>query len=240
MKIFYIVLLVILIQCTAFAQVDDEFASEPTQNTEILSFSNPGQNSIGFTINKGDGKRRLVVVLKEQEPGQPIDTNDYLPSPKYGKGDELPDGGYVTHFSEYDNYFQVDELEAGTKYFFKVFDANGFGNKTNYLLKNVASSSFMTAPEIPVFQNPYVTDNIINIEWNIAKGAESYVFQASYNNTFSETVAGFDNTRARFNRIQIPVTELKSGKKALYFRVKSKNKFLESEYSQIIQYNIPK
>ncbi len=231
-KILSTVLLLVLILLLPLSSAEKaEIAEEPAEASKITSFSTAKPNTLAFNISKGDGEYRLVAIMKEKEPGEPIDTFYYKPDERCGIGDSLPGGGYVTHLSEYENYFEITNLEPGTEYFIKIFDANGWGSNANYLTEGVKAYSHTTIPEIPYIEEIQYTENYIKIEWNDAKGAERYSFQAAYDESFKNFIEGFKNIIVFSSSADIPYSSLKNTGGNIYVRVKSTGKTGESAFS---------
>lgn len=239
MKISFITMFfIMLFSSILFGQVDTTIAKEPTARAEIISFFIPGEHSIGMNINKGNGEYRIVVAMKEKEPGIPLDKTFYAPAAIYGIGEALPDGSYVTHRSTNDYSFQIDGLESGTRYFFKVFEVNGIGGKENYLTNEVEAKSFVTALDTPKLKEPTKTNSSMLFSWEAVKGATGYFFQASYDSGFKTFVDGYADARLSNNSIEIPKSLLKTDKRTIYIRVKAKNMQQESKFSESLSVNL--
>lgn len=114
----------------------------PTVGTTNLGFQNIEGNSMLITMNNGNGTARLVV-LRAAAPvdGLPVNGQDYSANSQYGLGNVLP-GGAANNFivaklsgsQGFSNAVAVTGLTPNTVYHISVFEMNGTGVNTEYLV----------------------------------------------------------------------------------------------------------
>ncbi len=117
-------------------------AAPPTVGTSNIGFQNIEGNSMLITMINGNGTARLVV-LRAANPvdGLPVDGQDYSANNQYGLGNVLP-GGSANNFivaklsgsQGFSNGVAVTGLTPNTVYYVSVFELNGTGVNTEYLV----------------------------------------------------------------------------------------------------------
>ena len=118
------------------------FGAPPTVGTSNIGFQNIEGNSMLITMNNGNGTARLVV-MRAAAPvdGLPVNGQDYSANNQYGLGNVLP-GGAINNFivaklsgvQGFSNAVSVTGLTPNTVYYVSVFELNGTGVNTEYLV----------------------------------------------------------------------------------------------------------
>ncbi len=118
------------------------FGTPPTVGTSNIGFQNIEGNSMLITMINGNGTAR-IVVLRAAAPvdGLPVNGQDYSANGQYGLGNVLP-GGAANNFivaklsgsQGFANAVSVTGLTPNTVYNVSVFELNGTGVNTEYLV----------------------------------------------------------------------------------------------------------
>lgn len=110
-----------------------------------------GTNSINLEWTPGNGARRVVIMNTSNYFSAPADGTDPTPNNSYqGAGQQVIYNG-STEYHEgvpYNGVF-VDNLQANTSYYFRIFEANGNGAQSLYLGSTGTGNPafFTTLPE---------------------------------------------------------------------------------------------
>ncbi len=167
----------------------------PTDNATNMTFSNINGNEFYrvFSNGHGNGEKRIVVA-KQGSPvtGTPVDGTDYTASTTFGSGDELlplGSGEYVM-YDGINGTGWTYGLLPDTEYFFKVFEYNGSGTETFYLVANddggdpVYETSQSTL-DYPTSQASFAVSPFSNIEgtqmtvsWSAGTGGSGRILLA--------------------------------------------------------------
>jgi hypothetical protein len=116
-------------------------ASEPTQQTLGIFATQGNCNEIELSFVPGNGSRRIVVGCANTNVFQfPDDFHGYTAGSLYGTGSDLGSGNYVVYAGS-GTSVTVTGLTGGTEYFFAVFEYNGSGNNSNYLITGYPEAS---------------------------------------------------------------------------------------------------
>uniref|UniRef100_UPI0040484A18 Ig-like domain-containing protein n=1 Tax=Mariniflexile sp. TaxID=1979402 RepID=UPI0040484A18 len=128
----------------------------PTDNAKGMAFSNIDGDRFFRRLeggNLGNGEKRIVVCKQGSPVTQfPVDGVDYNTSDTFGSGDELGfvgSGEFVMYDGTNGNAWTYG-LQPNTTYYFKVFEYNGSGTETFYLVGNDADGD-------PVFETSQAT-----------------------------------------------------------------------------------
>lgn len=125
--------------------------------------------------------------------------------------------------------YEINELNPGTEYYVRVF---AFFNN----LKGAYSDTLevLTFPVEPI-ANLASSQNALEFtaNWQESIGAESYLLDVSEFSDFRSTLSGYDDKEVD-NELSHTIAGLEPGKD-YYYRVKSKVKYRESSYSNVIQ-----
>jgi len=110
----------------------------PTVNTSSVFFDNAQVDYLRTRVaTYGNGAKRILVVKKDSPvDAVPVDGIDYTPSTTFGDGSDLGNGNFVIYDGTAGNRTNLFGLEPNTTYYAKVFEYNGSGSSTFYLVGN--------------------------------------------------------------------------------------------------------
>lgn len=123
-------------------------ATEPTTQATAVNFSSVGASQ--FTVNwtNGDGGARVVLMKSGSAvDASPADEASYTANTVFGSGQELGTGNFVV-YSNTGNNVTVTGLSASTTYHVSVFEYNGSGSGSNFLLTTPATGSQSTSAAV--------------------------------------------------------------------------------------------
>jgi hypothetical protein len=156
-----------------------KFLPPPTTPASNIFFNIIEGGTLRVNWTAGNGARRLVAMRQGAAvTGTPVNGIDYSANAAFGTGDILNAGEFVV----YDNnstFVDITNLQPNTTYFVTVFEYNGTGSATEYLLTNppVSSQATLTAPTINAsavnFTN--VSGNSVTINWTNGNGTRRLV-----------------------------------------------------------------
>ncbi|HQQ99410.1 MAG TPA: T9SS type A sorting domain-containing protein [Ferruginibacter sp.] len=156
-------------------------AAPPTVPASGLTFpaANLDGNRFSMTFNKGNGAFRIIVVKAGSAVSSlPVNGVDYAANSSYGTaGTEFaPGDGYVI-FKGSNGSSSVSQLvtnlQAGTTYFVSIFEFNGSGVATEYLMLPLSGNvSTKTAPTTQAVISSFtaITGNKVTINWSNGNG----------------------------------------------------------------------
>jgi hypothetical protein len=133
---------------------------------------------------------------------------------------------FVQPFNNYlinTNNFQLTDLTAGVRYYFRIRSMNASGTSPNF-----ATAAFVTAPPEPIALEPVAkTSSGFVARWNDASEAASYVVELSDNNFTSILATNpTQNTSSSFSGLELG--------KTYAYRVRALNASGSSAYSNAI------
>lgn len=189
-------------------------AAAPTVPASNLSFSNLDGTSFQLSFQRGNGASR-IVVLKAGSPvtGMPVDGANYTANANFGTaGTEFTGPGEFVVYKGNGNSFVVNRLNPATTYHISVFEFNGSGASTQYLMIPLTGSqATVSTPTTQVTMQPFsaVIGNSVTLNWTNGNGGRRLVLARkgapvtatpedlrnySYNPNFGEgTVINGDN-----------------------------------------------
>ncbi|MBX2872620.1 MAG: T9SS type A sorting domain-containing protein [Saprospiraceae bacterium] len=116
----------------------------PTVPTSNLTFPSVDGDRLQIRWTKGNGSRRIVIARAGTPvTASPTDGVDYNTNTNFGSGDEIAPGEFIV----YDGTafgVTVRSLQANTTYHFRVFEYNGSGAATEYLITSFLAGSQAT------------------------------------------------------------------------------------------------
>ncbi len=117
---------------------------EPTVQASNVNFTNVGATSLKVNWTNGNGSSRIVLA-KAGAPvdASPVDGTAYTANAAFGNGTQIGAGNYVVLAGSANNV-TVTNLAPSTTYFFAVFEFNGSGATTDYLIAAPATGSQAT------------------------------------------------------------------------------------------------
>lgn len=109
-------------------------APEPTVDASSISITGTTANSLQLTWTRGNGAY-CIVVFRAGGPisTPPVDGTAYTANSIYGLGSTTATGDFVV-YSGAGNTVSVNGLMPGSTYYASVFEMNGTGCNTNYLI----------------------------------------------------------------------------------------------------------
>lgn len=130
--------------------------SEPLVAPSALTASNVLSNSLDLTWVRGSGNY-CIVVAKEAGAlvSSPLDGSSYAASSTFGVGAITAPGEFVVYAGN-SNSVAITGLQAGTAYYFSVYEFNGTGCISNYLL----SPSLTNSTTLPAVTYNYYFGNL--------------------------------------------------------------------------------
>lgn len=121
---------------------------DPTTSSSSPAISQISTSSINGSITKGNGTNRLILVKKGSAvDASPSDGQTYTADTAFGSGAELGTGNFAI-YSGTGSEFTVTGLEAGSEYYFSVFEYNGTEDP-QYLTSSVLTFSEKTIVSTP-------------------------------------------------------------------------------------------
>ena len=109
-------------------------AAEPTVASSGLSVISSMSNSLQLSWMRGNGAYCIVICRGgSMVTSAPVDGISYTANATYGLGSTTAAGDYIV-YSGTGNIVNVLGLMPGTTYFFSVYEMNGAGCNTNYLI----------------------------------------------------------------------------------------------------------
>jgi hypothetical protein len=145
----------------------------PTANSANPSFEVDG-NKLNFIWDKGDGNKR-IVVMRQGGAGisfQPADGNDYTAKPEFATGTDLGGGQYVVYNGGLDEAL-ITNLQPSVNYSLAVFEYNGTGATTKYLLAGaliVQRSTAIAPSQGSTAGNSSASSTTVSISWQKGDG----------------------------------------------------------------------
>ncbi|MDP1728292.1 MAG: T9SS type A sorting domain-containing protein, partial [Bacteroidota bacterium] len=89
---------------------------------------------ITLNFTKGNGMRRIVIIRANAPVNEnPADTGFYNANPVFGTGSQIGSGNFVV-YADTGSSVKITGLTFGTNYFYSIYEYNGIGGYSNYLL----------------------------------------------------------------------------------------------------------
>ncbi|WP_188363228.1 hypothetical protein, partial [Flavobacterium orientale] len=155
------------------------FSQAPTTATTAVTFNSIQGDRAGLSISKGNGSSRLIVARKDFPVNfVPIEGTSYLASTVFGNGQEVALGEYV-FYSGAGTSTTLTNLLPGSTYHIAVFEFNGSGLTSSYLVSPYYAGSFTTlsAPTVQATnaQVSNLSSNTLTLSWTPGNGGYSIV-----------------------------------------------------------------
>ncbi|MCB0443285.1 MAG: hypothetical protein KDC50_04475, partial [Flavobacterium sp.] len=120
------------------------FSQPPTNPTTSVNIYNIEGNRASISITRGNGTSRIVVIKKDSPVTfLPINGNSYLANTVFGNGQQVAPGEYII-MSSGSNNVTVTNLIPSSTYHIAIFEFNGSGLSSAYLVSPNFVSSFIT------------------------------------------------------------------------------------------------
>ena len=128
------------------------FATAPTVPASNIVFNNVQGNRISFSFTNGNGTGRLIVCKKDVPiTGIPVNGIVYAANSTFGSGATIATDEYVISNTANSTNNTVFNVEPYTRYYFAIFEFNGSGVSTEYLLTaGLKDTTTLFAPTINV------------------------------------------------------------------------------------------
>ncbi|HET6994526.1 MAG TPA: hypothetical protein VFI06_06075 [Chitinophagaceae bacterium] len=148
--------------------------SIPTIASTNVAITKIDGKELGLGWANGNGQRRIIVAKQGSNiTGTPVNGIDYAANSVFGTGPTIAAGEYVVYDDNF-NAATISGLNPGTSYFFKIFEYDGTGTNTVYLISTFGSVNGSTATT-PTQQAASITSNSItstslNLSWAMGNG----------------------------------------------------------------------
>ncbi len=144
-------------------------ATEPTRQSRSISFNLIGKSKLGLKWTKGNGQNRVLIASEN-----PLSSGEFvLKSEEYSAGDfgvnsSNVNDAYVVYNGS-GNSFELTNLKNNTTYYFRLFDYNGTGSRTNYLLNAATNNPNNRSTLRKEAEDIASVGNLLNVYPNPAK-----------------------------------------------------------------------
>ena len=224
-----------------YIQIDDNsfttLAKEPKTQAKWIIFKNMKTKQITMFFKQGDGKKRIVVVSKGEKVDFPKDGINYKANNNYGSmKSKIGSKSYAVYNGD-KNEVTIKDLEYG-EYTFRVFEYNGKGESTNYLLEKSGQNprtKWMPLPPPVALKAIEVTKTGFTAKWEKVKGAQYYELDIAKDKNFTQFIQFFNRMDVG-NIDEMEVVELQKGD--YYYRLRAVGERTRSEYSNVISVSI--
>jgi hypothetical protein len=151
----------------------------PALPASALAFSNVEGSTLSVTITKGSGARRIVVGRAGAPvTAQPADGTSYTANNAFGAGQEIEPGQFVV-FNGIGNNFSLTGLQPSTTYHFAVYEYDGTGGFSAYLVNPflAASQATVSAPQTAAsgLSVSGITNSGASFSWTSGNGVKRVV-----------------------------------------------------------------
>jgi hypothetical protein len=150
----------------------------PTTPASNIIITRDG-NALHFSWTNGDGARRILVMRQGAAvTGVPVNGVDYTHNANFGSGDVLNAGEFIVSDGNV-NTASIFNLTPGSTYHVAIFEYNGTGAATEYLLTGAVANgtTYSSAPTVQAsnvtFSN--VTTTSMVVSWTGGNGSGALV-----------------------------------------------------------------
>lgn len=124
-------------------KINPAVTGQPTTITTNLNISLVNCNEMQLTWTNGNGARRIVLAhAVSAVSSNPVDGTGYSASSTFGSGSQIGSGNYVVYDGT-GSTVTVTGLSAGTRYYYSVYEYNGYAASSNYLTSSFASGNLL-------------------------------------------------------------------------------------------------
>ena len=189
-------------------------ASEPTVQTFSFSAAPGSCSEIDLSFIPGDGARRIIIACPDIPVSKlPVDGVGYSAGSYFGTGTNLGNNNYVVYNAN-GIATTITGLDGGREYFFAIFELNGSGNNSNYLLPGYLEANAITpgfTMSVSSSSGDMCKGDSVKLEvhgahdymWSpsnsLSSNTDSVVW-ATPNNTTTYSVVGSDNSSCIDNK----------------------------------------
>lgn len=159
-------------------------APQPTTQSNSLTFSSIGANSTDLNWIRGNGTECIIIGRGGGSVSTaPVDGASYISNTSFGSGTQMAPGEFVV-YSGSANTATITDLNPTTNYQFKIFEYNGTGCISNYLVTSPATAALTTIACVPAAEpgvgpsNPSIlasSSNNIQLGWTSGNGSYAIV-----------------------------------------------------------------
>ncbi|MCX7737380.1 MAG: hypothetical protein N2319_11805 [Candidatus Kapabacteria bacterium] len=213
-------------------------AQEPSAPGRIISVTRITPESFMVNIEKGNGERRILLMSEEKPCELPKDGNDYTGELFFGNGDKIGEHTYVisNQAESQQKRFLVTNLKPGTRYYMLLCEANGSGEKINYLIPDTSKFTAYksTLPLTPKLEEAFdIKKGSFKLKWNKVKGALSYFLDVAKDRSFKDILQ--DYKEMDLGDINEYLIEGIEGQNKVYCRIRAVGESGQSGDSNIIE-----
>ncbi len=161
-------------------KISPAMAAMPTLEASNLLMTNSQCSDIQLNFTIGNGHRRIIIAHEGSAVNAfPVNGNNYTASNSFGNGSNLGNNNFVV-YNGTGNNVTVTNLHPGSIYYFSVFEYNGFGIASSYMMTTNAHGN-ATARIFPVNINSSMPSTICegHTAELTASGAASYTWSPS-------------------------------------------------------------
>ncbi len=114
----------------------------PGTSASSLGFSSVTQNSMTFSLTKGQGSHRIIVARKGGAVNAaPVDGVEYTGNASFGSGSQIGTGNYVVYAGTEGASTAISNLAFNSSYHFAVYEYNYVSGSTAYGAATTASQT---------------------------------------------------------------------------------------------------
>lgn len=171
-------------------------APKPARAASLIAYKTVKANMLDVIWQKGDGKKRLVLMKKGKGSITPPKNGvEYNASNELGKGSSTDRDSTFAIYNGSGTTVVIKDLEPDTYYTFKVCDYNGSSDRINYQTKDVflnpsSKATLLETPELYKPENIKATSFLS--KWKKVKGAETYIFDLASDENFKHILRDFE------------------------------------------------
>lgn len=154
------------------------FASAPSTPPTNFSANSAEGNRITFSFTIGDGARRIIIARAGSAvTATPSDGIDYNYDTSFGEGDEIAADEFVVYDGT-SSAVSIYAFQPATTYHFRIFEYNGSGATTEYLLTPLEGmAATLSAPNVQAsgLTISNTTGSSMDLSWTRGNGDRSIV-----------------------------------------------------------------
>lgn len=129
---------------------------EPSQQASNIAISGISANTATINCTPGNGQNRLVVIRQGSSlSSTPVDGKAYNANSIFGNGDTISNNTYV--ISNTSTPITITGLLPQTEYTISIFEFNGTGTQTDYLVSGNTTTKFTTLANRPTIASSNIT-----------------------------------------------------------------------------------
>lgn len=156
-------------------------ATQATIESTNLSISSTNCSDLNLSFSPGNGEKRIIVVHEGTIVNSiPLNGKTYIGDSAFGNGSNLGNENFVVYNGNGNNV-TITGLTNGTTYYFSIFEYNGSGVLSNYMIDNFPSINATTPTytiNITGLQNSICVGDSLNL---LANNASTYSWSPNYN-----------------------------------------------------------